>query len=48
LGLSLVKAIVDNHNGRIWLTSQEEVGTTFFILLPAAVDREPAGPPSQA
>lgn len=35
LGLSLVKTIVDNHNGRIWLQSEEHVGTTFFVSIPA-------------
>ncbi|GEO03184.1 hypothetical protein AAE02nite_08480 [Adhaeribacter aerolatus] len=34
LGLSIVKNIVDLHQGRIWLTSEENKGTTFFIELP--------------
>ncbi len=35
LGLSLVRTIVENHNGRIWLESAEGLGTTFFVTLPA-------------
>ncbi len=35
LGLSLVKAIVDNHNGSISLSSAEGQGTTFSISIPA-------------
>ncbi len=34
LGLSLVKAIVESHQGEIWLRSQQNKGTTFFIRLP--------------
>jgi two-component system sensor histidine kinase VicK len=34
LGLSIVKTIVDWHQGRIWCESIEQEGTTFFIELP--------------
>lgn len=34
LGLSLVKAVVDAHNGRVWLESAPEQGTTVYIALP--------------
>ena len=34
LGLSIVKNIVELHGGQIWLTSEENQGTTFFIQLP--------------
>lgn len=40
LGLSLVKTIVENHKGKIWLTSQESVGTTFFVSIPSANDSQ--------
>lgn len=36
LGLSLVKAIVENHHGEVWFTSTEGVGTTFFVAIPAS------------
>ncbi len=33
LGLSIVKKIVDNYNGKIWIESEIGQGTTFFIQL---------------
>jgi signal transduction histidine kinase len=33
IGLSIVKRILDNSNEKIWLDSQENVGTTFFFTL---------------
>lgn len=35
LGLSLVKAVIESHNGQIWVRSQPNVGTTFSITIPA-------------
>jgi len=34
LGLSLVKAVVENHRGTVWLESAPGVGTTFFVSIP--------------
>lgn len=34
LGLSLVKAVIESHNGEIWFRSEEQKGTTFYIRLP--------------
>jgi len=34
LGLSLVKAIVEHHWGRVWLESVEGSGTTFYAAVP--------------
>ncbi len=34
IGLSIVKRIVDNYKGEIWIESQLGKGTTFFIKLP--------------
>ena len=36
LGLFLCKAIVDAHGGQIWVRSETNVGTTFFVALPIA------------
>lgn len=34
IGLSIVKKIVENYNGKIWIESELTKGTTFFIKLP--------------
>ena len=34
LGLALVKSIVDQHGGRVWVTSQVGQGSTFRVSLP--------------
>ncbi|WP_298223976.1 ATP-binding protein [Flavobacterium sp.] len=34
IGLSIVKKIIDLYNGKIWLKSQENTGTTFYFTLP--------------
>jgi PAS domain S-box-containing protein len=39
LGLSISKAIIEGHNGRISVRSVEGVGTTFFVDLPALAKR---------
>lgn len=36
LGLSIVKSIVNLHGGRIWCTSVEDEGSTFYVALPLA------------
>lgn len=34
LGLYIVKSIIEQSNGQLWFESKENIGTTFFILLP--------------
>jgi len=34
MGLSIVQEIVKKHNGNIWFDSKENIGTTFYVLLP--------------
>ena len=34
LGLAICKAIVDKHNGKIWVVSEENKGSTFSFTLP--------------
>lgn len=34
LGLFIVQSIVKRHGGKIWFESEENVGTTFHVLLP--------------
>jgi signal transduction histidine kinase len=43
LGLSVVKAIVELHGGRVTVDSALDQGTTFSIHLPAAAPGDPAG-----
>jgi signal transduction histidine kinase len=41
LGLSLVKAVVEAHGGKVWLASTPGVGSTFEVRLPSAIIDSP-------
>jgi len=34
IGLTIVKALVEAHGGRVWVDSAPEMGSTFTVLLP--------------
>lgn len=41
LGLAIVKSIVEAHQGRVWVESTMGKGSSFFIVLPVAVEPVP-------
>jgi len=36
LGLLLCKDFVEKHNGRLWVESEKDKGSVFYISIPAA------------
>ena len=34
VGLSIAQKVVENHNGYIWATSEVNIGSSFYVLLP--------------
>lgn len=43
IGLSVAKQAAQAHGGRVWVTSDERLGTTFFAALPALPALPPGG-----
>ncbi len=43
LGLTIVSRILDRHNGKIWLESEPNKGSTFYVVLPAASENVQGG-----
>ncbi len=40
LGLSLVKSVIDAHHGKIWVESELDAGSTFYVELPLGEESE--------
>jgi signal transduction histidine kinase len=41
MGLSICKSIIENHNGRIWVSVGVPTGSVFHFELPVSGERKP-------
>jgi two-component system phosphate regulon sensor histidine kinase PhoR len=39
VGLSIVKSLVELYKGRVWVDTDEGIGSTFSVLLPLAEEQ---------
>jgi signal transduction histidine kinase len=47
IGLALVRRVVERHGGRVWVTSADGVGSTFYLSLPQLPAAECSGSPRE-
>jgi len=39
MGLTISRSIIESHGGRLWATTNAELGTTFFFSLPSLIEK---------